>query len=173
MFRTLIGRRTITSMTAGPAKENVATYPRPPKLEATTHHLRVFLNGEVLADTTRAYRVCETFHPPTYYLPPEDCNSALIKPSSGGTTFCEWKGRANYYDVVMPSGHIVPRRIWSYKNPTPSFTPITGYLSFYASPFECYVDDERVEPQPGDFYGGWKTGWIEGPIKGSPGTTGW
>jgi hypothetical protein len=37
----------------------------------------------------------------------------------------------------------------------------------------CYVDDERVAAQPGDFYGGWVTSDVEGPFKGGPGTRGW
>lgn len=87
---------------------------------------------------------------------------------------CEWKGLATYYDVCPADGtEIIRRRVWSYENPTPQFKPIAGYMSFYASPFECYVDDERVEPQPGDFYGGWKTNDITGTIKGGPGTLGW
>jgi hypothetical protein len=42
-------------------------------------------------------------------------------------------------------------------------------LSFYAGPWDCYVDDEKVEPQPGDFYGGWVTGDIKGIVKGKNG----
>jgi len=37
----------------------------------------------------------------------------------------------------------------------------------------CYVDDERVTPQPGDYYGGWITGEVVGPFKGNPGTIDW
>ena len=86
---------------------------------------------------------------------------------------CEWKGKASYHDVKLPSGINVNRRVWSYPTPTPAFMPIAGYYSFYASPFECYVDDEKVQAQPGDFYGGWVTSWIEGAIKGAPGTLFW
>jgi uncharacterized protein (DUF427 family) len=154
-------------------KENVADYPRPPKLERTPRHLRVLFNGATLADTRAAYRVLETHHPPTYYLPPQDCDLELIKHSPGGETSCEWKGSASYFDVVPAGGAAVRRRIWAYPNPTDAFKPIAGYLSFYASPFECFVDGERVDPQPGNFYGGWKTSEIEGPIKGGPGTWGW
>ena len=35
------------------------------------------------------------------------------------------------------------------------------------------VDDERAEPQPGAFYGGWITSDVVGPFKGGPGTMGW
>ncbi len=52
-------------------------------------------------------------------------------------------------------------------------------LHFYQKPFsvlshsDCYVDDERVEAQPGDFYGGWITRELVGPFKGMPGSWGW
>ncbi|MEO1748059.1 MAG: DUF427 domain-containing protein, partial [Pseudomonadota bacterium] len=77
--------------------ENVQDYPRPPALEPVPHRLRVVLNGETVAETTRAFRVLETHHAPTYYIPPEDVMAALIP--SRGTTFCEWKGQAAYFEV--------------------------------------------------------------------------
>jgi Domain of unknown function (DUF427) len=54
---------------------------------------------------------------PAHFRPAED----------SGQTFCEWKGRASYLDVVA------------------------GKVD------ACYLDDELVTPQPGDFYGGWIT----------------
>lgn len=66
-------------------------------------------------------------------------------------------------------GKAVSNRIWSYDNPTCGFEPIKDYLSLYAGPWECFVDGEKVEAQPGDFYGGWVTGEIEGMVKGRAG----
>jgi hypothetical protein len=110
---------------------------------------------------------------------------------------CEWKGRATYWEVAdKATGEKVTSKVWSYESPTPSFVNIKGYLSFYASgvPWECFVDDEKVAPQEGeilhlqpevvvenlrltrtigDFYGGWVTSELEGPMKGGPGTWGW
>ncbi|GAB4813212.1 hypothetical protein N2152v2_000258 [Parachlorella kessleri] len=131
---------------AAAVKENVWKYPRPPRLEQTPKHLRVLLNGEVVADSKSAYRVLETSHPPAYYIPPSDIKQDLVSKSAGGSTFCEWKGSATYWDVTV-GGKTVQRRVWSYEDPTPSFQPIKGYLSFYASPFTCFVDDEEVVPQ--------------------------
>jgi hypothetical protein len=51
---------------------------------------------------------------------------------------------------------------------------LTDHLALYAGMTDaCYVDDERVVPQPGSFYGGWITSEIVGPFKGYPGTSGW
>ncbi|KAL6858280.1 hypothetical protein ACO1O0_005741 [Amphichorda felina] len=153
---------------AARAKLNVQTFPRPPKLEKLSRHIRVLWNGHELADTTDAFWVLETHHPPTYYLPPSSIKLPL-KPT-GRKTHCEWKGAATYYAVTSPAdGTTVSNRIWSYDHPTPGFEPIRGYLSLYAGPWECYVDGEKVEPQPGDFYGGWVTSEIEGIVKGRTG----
>ena len=71
--------------------ESVWDYPRPPRLEASRRLVRVEFAGEVIAETTRAYRVLETSHPPVYYIPPEDVRSASLRPSRRHS-FCEWKG---------------------------------------------------------------------------------
>lgn len=87
---------------------------------------------------------------------------------------CEWKGRATYHGLRDPrTGVEVADRIWSYEDPTPRFRQLAGYLSFYAGPWDCFVDGELVRPQPGDFYGGWMTSDIVGAVKGGPGTWGW
>jgi len=109
-----------------------------------------------------------------YYLPLSALKVELQRSSK--SSFCEWKGNATYWNVPKPNaapGTYEKNRVWSYENPTKDFKPIKGYLSFYASPWDCYVDDEKVEAQPGDFYGGWMTSEIEGKVKGGPGTWGW
>lgn len=156
----------------GPAQESVWDYPRPPALEPTPRRIRVVLAGETIVDTTSAWRVLETSHPPNYYFPPEDIRLAVLIPADRGSV-CEWKGRAEYFSVRV-GDHEYANAAWAYPNPTPRFTPIAGYVAFYAGPMDrCLVDEEVVTPQPGGFYGGWITADIVGPFKGSPGTTGW
>jgi uncharacterized protein (DUF427 family) len=157
-------------MTDLPA-ENVQDYPRPPSLEPVQQRLRVVLGGETVAETTRALRILETHHAPTYYIPPDDVMAALT--ASRGTTFCEWKGSASYFDV-QSGGSTAARAAWSYSSPTGQFKALTGYLSFYASAMDaCFVGEERVMPQPGDFYGGWVTANLAGRIKGARGSEHW
>ena len=68
----------------------------------------------------------------------------------------------------------MPEIAWSYEQPAAAFRALAHHLAFYAGkPDECWVDDERVVPQPGDFYGGWITSDLRGPFKGAPGTRGW
>jgi len=152
--------------------ELVQDYPRPPALDRVALRLRVVLGGETVADTTRGYRVCETHHAPTYYIPPEDVAPGALRPAGGGS-FCEWKGRAAYWDVTG-GGSTAPRAAWSYPAPTGAFGPIAGYLAFYPGAMEsCRVGDVQVTPQPGDYYGGWVTPNLDGTVKGGPGTRGW
>lgn len=148
--------------------ERVADYPRPPRLEHLTKHVRIVKGGIVIGDTRRAARVLETFHPPVYYLPPDEVALAHLA-AAAGSSFCEWKGVASYYDVLDAK-----KAAWTYRDPTDAFASIAGFIAFYAGPMdECTVDGERVTPQPGGFYGGWVTSDLVGPFKGSPGTQGW
>jgi uncharacterized protein (DUF427 family) len=156
----------------GPGQESVWDYPRPPRLEPTPRRLRVVFAGVVIAETTRGLRLLETSHPPTYYIPPEDIRTEHLRPAPGGS-FCEFKGQASYYSVVVGERR-ADGAAWTYLSPTPGYTAMKGAVAFYASRMDaCYVDDERVTPQPGDFYGGWITADVVGPFKGGPGTWGW
>lgn len=156
----------------GSGQESVWDYPRPPRLEDVEKRVEVVFGGVKIADTTRAKRVLETSHPPVYYVPPEDIRMEHLTPASGGS-FCEWKGRAGYYDVSA-GGQTAPRAAWHYPDPVPSYRSLKDHVAFYPSKMEaCYVDGEEVEAQEGDFYGGWVTTEIVGPFKGAPGTWGW
>ena len=152
-----------------------ARFPRPPSLTLTTARIQIRFpsTGQVIASTTSAYRVLETHHPPTYYLPPSSIQIPLTKLPR--QTFCEWKGVATYYSLALPDGTKVDSRAWAYEDPSPAFESIRGYISFYADPrWECTVDGEVVEPQPGDYYGGWMTKDIlRASVKGAPGTRHW
>jgi len=159
-------------VTSANKTESVWDYPRPAVLEAFDGHLRVEHEGRTLAVSNRAYRVLETSHPPTYYIPEADVDMGLLRANTR-QSLCEWKGRARYFDLVTPK-RTIANAAWTYPAPTGAFEPIAGYLSFYASAVDgCYVNGERVQPQEGDFYGGWITSNISGPFKGPPGTRGW
>ena len=156
----------------GPGQESVWDYPRPPCLEDSAKTIRVIAMGEILVETNRAKRVLETSHPPAYYIPPEDVRMEFLVPVHQ-QSFCEWKGKAQYFDISI-GGERIKEAAWTYPSPSHSFEPIRGYLAFYPHLMEaCYVDDERVEPQPGGFYGGWITSDIVRPFKGGPGTMSW
>lgn len=152
-------------------RENVQSYPRPPALEPVPQRIVVRLGGVLVAETTRALRVLETHHAPTYYLPPEDIK-ATLRPAARRSV-CEWKGVARYFDVLAGSA-TAPMAAWAYVTPTARFAALAGYVAFYAGLMEeAWVGELRVIPQPGDFYGGWVTPNLDGRIKGAPGTQHW
>lgn len=155
-----------------PGQESVWDYPRPPRLEEFTGSITVELGGQTIARTERAWRVLETSHPPTYYLPRECFTDGVLSPA-GGSSWCEWKGQASYFDLVTPAA-VAPRAAWTYLQPTHGFTAITGAVAVMASQVDrCTVNGEEVVPQPGGFYGGWINSWLAGPFKGVPGSMGW
>ena len=152
--------------------ESVWEYPRPPRVEQTHKIVRVEFAGEVVAETSRACRVLETSHPPVYYIPPEDVRRELLRPSRR-RTYCEFKGEASYYDLVV-GGREARDAAWYYPEPTPRYEALRDHVAFYPGRVDAaFVDDEHVVAQPGDFYGGWITAEIEGPFKGGPGSAGW
>ena len=109
--------------------------------------------GLIVADTRRAVRTLEASHPRSYYFPPEDVDLTLLRPAAGGS-FCEWKGRARCFDVVI-AGETFAGAAWSYPARTAGFTILRDHIAFYAAPFvTCTVDSENVTPQCGGFYGG-------------------
>ncbi len=153
-------------------QESVWAYPRPAVAQPSGAHIVIEHAGVILADTRLSIRTLETSHPPSYYIPPDDIALGVLR-RANGSSFCEWKGAAVYWDVVI--GDIVlPRAAWSYPDPSPQFAPLRGHVAFYAEPFDrCSVDDEMVTAQPGSFYGGWITSKLAGPFKGVPGSQGW
>jgi uncharacterized protein (DUF427 family) len=155
-----------------PRQESVWDYPRPPRLEKVTARLRVNFNNQTIADTASGYRILETSHPPVYYIPPDDIILAYLQ-SAAGSSWCEFKGHAKYWSLDV-RGKRAENVAWSYPSPSPAFASLAGYVAFYASRVdECWVDDERVQPQEGDFYGGWITSRVVGPFKGGVGTRAW
>ena len=157
---------------AGEGQESVWDYPRPPRLEESSELVEIELGGRVVASTTTSWRVLETSHPPTYYLPRAAFADGVLRPADG-SSWCEWKGQATYLDLV--AGEVVARRAgWTYPTPSPAFAPIVGAVAVMAAQVDrCTVDGETVVPQPGGFYGGWITSRVVGPFKGEPGTMGW
>ena len=156
----------------GPGQESVWDYPRPPAIEPVTQPMRVVHAGRTIAAAAGGWRILETSHPPVYYLAPGDFTPGVLQPNDR-TSFCEWKGRAHYWDFQV-DGLRITDAAWSYPRPNARYAAIAGYLAVYASRVdECWLGDERVQAQPGDYYGGWITANVVGPFKGGAGTWGW
>jgi uncharacterized protein (DUF427 family) len=155
-----------------PGQESVWDYPRPPRLEVSDEDVEVWLGGVRIARTNRSWRVLETSHPPTYFLPRAAFTDGSLRPAVG-SSWCEWKGRASYLDLVG-GDTVAPRAGWFYASPTPGFEDITDAVAVMPGQVDrCVVGGETVRPQDGGFYGGWITDRVVGPFKGGPGSHGW
>ena len=155
-----------------PGQESVWDFPRPARIEPVASNLRVVFAGRVVAETRNGFRAIETSHPPSYYFPPDDVETALLVPASR-RTLCEWKGGAVYHDLVV-EGRRADEAAWCYRQPTPDFAAVAGYFAFYPGRVDaCFIDGEQVSAQEGNFYGGWITRFLSGPFKGPPGTQFW
>ena len=165
------GGRPAFAIEPKPGQESVWDYPRPPRLELDTREVVVSWGPIEVARTTRAIRVLETSHPPSFYLPWGDVARKLFQ-EAPGSSVCEWKGPARYwslFDGVRSLGSVA----WSYPRPLPGAEELADCVAFYATRLECRVGGAPVSPQPGGFYGGWVTPELVGPFKGEPGSSGW
>ena len=152
-------------------QESVWDYPRPPALDADTREIVVRVGGVEIARTRQALRLSETASPPTFYLPISDVTRDAFV-AAPGASHCEWKGAARYW-TMSAGGERLVRQAWSYDAPLPPYERLLNHIALYATHAECYVDNERVRPQDGGFYGGWVTSDVVGPWKGEPGRSGW
>lgn len=152
-------------------QESVWDYPRPPKIDPDHREIIVQHGDSLVARSTDAVRILETAGAPAFYLPREDVNMELLK-RSDRVTQCEWKGYGTYWHIVI-GDETLANAAWSYENPFPEYKEIKGMISFYPARLACYVDGERVRPQPGGFYGGWVTHEVVGPVKGEEGSESW
>lgn len=157
--------------TPGPGEESVWDYPRPPRIVVDPRRVVVRAGAVTLAESVDAYRVLETASPPTFYIPQRDVRVELLQLYPGASV-CEWKGTASYWRVkaATPSREAIG---WSYPTAQAPYELLSDAYSFYPGRVECFVDRQRVRPQPGLFYGGWVTDEIVGPWKGDPGTESW
>jgi len=155
------------------ASENVWDYPRPPRIEPSERDVRIEFAGETVAETSAALRVLETASPPTIYLPVADVRMDLLRAIPGKHTLCEWKGKADYVDVVV-GDEVAEAAAFFYSDPRDAFAQLRDHVSFYPGRVDgAFLGLERVRPQAGPFYAGWITDDIQGPFKGDPGTQGW
>jgi uncharacterized protein (DUF427 family) len=158
----------------GPGQKSVWDYPRPPRVDPDTRRVRIVCAGRTVVDTTAAVRVLETSHPPTWYVPVAALRGARLVLTSH-VTWCEFKGRARYADIVGDDGTVLAAdAAWLYPEPARGFGALLDRFTVYPGRVDaCLVDEEQVRSQAGGFYGGWVTDDVVGPFKGSRGTLGW
>ena len=166
------GQRPPFAHATGPGQLSVWEFPRPPRIERVEARFRIQAGGVTVVDTGVALRVCETASPPTYYFRRADFPPDVLVPAPGATSGCEWKGSATYLHL-MAGGQRFAHAAWFYPNISAEYDWLADHVGVYASRVDgCFIDNERVVPQPGGFYAGWITADLTGPFKGEPGIPG-
>jgi uncharacterized protein (DUF427 family) len=112
-------------------------------IRATSRHLVVTANGQVIADTRAPLALYESGFAPRWYVPPADVDTGKLTPARG-QTFCPYKGVCSYWDA--DGGQ---RGVWSYTDPYTEVTRIKGYYSFEPDRVEVHLDDTRLHLEPG------------------------
>jgi uncharacterized protein (DUF427 family) len=163
-------KRPVFATQSSPTQESVWDYPRPPALQQDSRTVSVYDGKSMIAKSARCYRLLETASPPTFYIPAADIDMDLLQAIDGSSN-CEWKGRASYW--ALKRDDLIQMLAWSYPSPANPFTPLKDHFAFYPGRIDCFIDDERVRPQDGGFYGGWVSNEIIGPWKGNQGTGHW
>lgn len=127
--------------------EEVFVHPRDPyhrvDMIGSSRHVRVELNGVILAESPRPTIVYETSLPPRYYLPMEDIRMELMKKTKAKTR-CPYKGEASYWSINV-SGESYRNFIWAYEDPIAEATKIRGLLCFFSEKIDLFVEGELQE----------------------------
>jgi uncharacterized protein (DUF427 family) len=124
--------------------ERNVSHPRDPfhriDVLASSRHVRIELDGTVLAESSRPMLLFETLLPTRYYLPPDDVHVELTPTAT--RTWCAYKGEASYSTVTLP-GRNVPDLAWSYPDPIGDGTPVRGLVAFFDERIDLIVDGQR------------------------------
>lgn len=127
--------------------EPIYVHPRDPykrvDILASSRHVRVELDGVVLAESHAPRILFETGLPPRYYLPLPDVRRELLRPSDT-RTHCPYKGTAGYWSVAV-DGRVYEDLVWIYRAPLPESQKIAGLACFYNERVDMDVDGVRRE----------------------------
>ena len=125
-------------------EQNVA-HPRDPfhriDVLPSSRQVKLELDGQLLAESSRPTVLFETMLPARYYLPREDIRADLI-PSSR-RTFCAYKGQASYWSAV-PGGDLLADIAWTYEQPLHDAAQVRGLIAFFDERIDVTLDGERL-----------------------------
>ncbi|KZM18426.1 uncharacterized protein EKO05_0007701 [Ascochyta rabiei] len=109
----------------------------------STRNIKVGIDGVTLADTSSPLFLLETTLRSRHYLPPTSVSWEYLR-RSDTETLCPYKGRANYYHVVV-NGKEHRDLVWYYRYPTSESASIAGYLCFYNEKVDVWIDGEKEQ----------------------------
>jgi uncharacterized protein (DUF427 family) len=131
-------------------EEPIGGHPRDPfhrvDVRLSSRHVRIELDGEILAETSRPRIVFETKLLPRCYIPREDVREELLRPSPT-RTICAYKGRASYFSAEI-AGRTVEDVAWTYESPLPDAAELTRFVSFYDERVDHVLVDPGLDPPP-------------------------
>jgi len=129
--------------------EQLFGHPRDPyariDVYPTSRHIRISLDGELLAETVRAKALFESNLPTRWYLPPDDVRLELLEPSST-LTRCAYKGQASYWHVRI-GNEVHEDLAWTYREPQHDAEPVRDLIAFYNERVDVEVDG-RLHERP-------------------------
>lgn len=125
----------------------VFVHPRSPEVRIdalpSSRHVRVLIDGEVVADSDRPTILFETGLPTRYYLPKTDVRFDLLSPTESSSA-CPYKGWANYWNVEV-NGTTHDDIAWGYRTPLPESAAVAGLVCFYNEKVDIEVDGVATE----------------------------
>ena len=124
----------------------VFVHPRSPEVRVdvlpSSKHVRVSIDGEVVADSCRTSVLYEARLPPRYYVPKVDVRMDLLTPTDTESQ-CPYKGWAHYWSVT--SGEVTHDDVaWGYRTPLPESAGVAGLVCFYNERVDIEVDGEPL-----------------------------
>jgi uncharacterized protein (DUF427 family) len=124
--------------------EEIRGHPRDPyhriDVRRSSRHVRVSLDGELLAETRRPRALFETGLPVRWYMPREDVHVELRE--SDTVTHCPYKGDASYLSAAIAGGEDL---VWYYPQPLPGAHDVQDLLCFWSERVDLSVDGEGLE----------------------------
>lgn len=113
------------------------TAAHPITVQPTGRHVTVRVRGALVAETDAALTLQESTYPAVQYVPLADVVASALTRSET-TTYCPYKGEANYYHVSA-AGETVDDVIWTYEAPYPAVAAIAGHVAFYPDKADVVV----------------------------------
>ncbi len=124
----------------------VFVHPRSPEVRVdvlpSSKHVRVLIDGQVVADSARTSVLYEAALPPRYYVPKVDVRMGLLS-STDTESQCPYKGWANYWSVTI-GGSTHENIAWGYRTPLPESAGVAGLVCFYNEQVDIEVDGEML-----------------------------
>jgi len=124
-------------------EQNVA-HPRDPfhriDVLPSSRQVRLELDGQVLAVSSRPVLLFETMLPMRYYLPRADVTADLVPSST--RTWCAYKGQASYFSASV-GGRLVPDIAWTYEDPQHDAAGVRDLIAFFDERIDVVLDGQR------------------------------